>query len=115
MMKSAGDEVESNYGQARTLLLALAAAGLIAAALIAWMITRSITTPLDRAVRVAETVAAGDLSSAIEAHGRDETSMLLRALKKMNDRLLDIVGQVRVSTETIATASSEIARGSPFL
>lgn len=111
MMKSAGDEVESNYVQARTLLLALAAAGLAAAAAIAWMITRSITAPLDRAVRVAETVAAGDLTSAIEAQGRDETSMLLRALKKMNDRLLDIVSQVRVSTDTIATASSEIARG----
>lgn len=111
MMKSAGDEVESNYVQARTLLLVLAAAGLAAAAAIAWMITRSITAPLDRAVRVAETVAAGDLTSAIDTQGRDETSMLLRALKKMNDRLLDIVSQVRVSTDTIATASSEIARG----
>ncbi|MFX8067302.1 HAMP domain-containing protein, partial [Acinetobacter baumannii] len=66
MMKSAGDEVESNYVQARTLLLVLAAAGLAAAAAIAWMITRSITAPLDRAVRVAETVAAGDLTSAID-------------------------------------------------
>lgn len=111
MMKSAGDDVENNYVQARTLLLVLAAAGLAAAAAIAWMITRSITAPLDRAVRVAETVAAGDLTSAIETQGRDETSMLLRALKKMNDRLLDIVSQVRVSTDTIATASSEIARG----
>ncbi|MEV9142726.1 HAMP domain-containing protein, partial [Klebsiella pneumoniae] len=73
MMKSAGDEVESNYVQARTLLLVLAAAGLAAAAAIAWMITRSITAPLDRAVRVAETVAAGDLTSAIDTQGRDET------------------------------------------
>ncbi|MFS2113221.1 methyl-accepting chemotaxis protein [Herbaspirillum frisingense] len=111
MMKSAGDEVEDNYQQARALLLTLAVVGLAAATAIAWMITRSITRPLDRAVRVAETVAAGDLTSAIDAHGRDETSMLLRALKKMNDRLLEIVSQVRVSTDTIATASSEIARG----
>ena len=111
MMKSAGEEVEDNYQQARALLLTLAVVGLAAATTIAWMITRSITRPLDRAVRVAETVAAGDLTSAIDAHGRDETSMLLRALKKMNDRLLEIVSQVRVSTDTIATASSEIARG----
>ncbi|MCP1575395.1 methyl-accepting chemotaxis protein [Herbaspirillum rubrisubalbicans] len=111
MMKTAGDDVENNYVQARTLLLVLSVLGLAAAATIALMITRSITAPLDRAVRVAETVAAGDLTSTIDDRGRDETSMLLRALKKMNDRLLDIVSQVRVSTDTIATASSEIARG----
>ncbi len=111
MMQSAGDEVEDNYAHARALLTGLAVAGLLAAVAIAWMITRSITAPLDRAVRVAETVAAGDLTSAIDDRGRDETSMLLRALKKMNERLLEIVSQVRVSTDTIATASSEIARG----
>ncbi|MBV8624512.1 MAG: MCP four helix bundle domain-containing protein [Herbaspirillum sp.] len=111
MMKAAGDEVEDNYAHARALLTGLAIAGLLAAVAIAWMITRSITTPLDRAVRVAETVAAGDLTSTIDDRGRDETSMLLRALKKMNERLLEIVSQVRVSTDTIATASSEIARG----
>ncbi len=111
MMKAAGDDVEDNYAQARALLMGLAIAGLLAAVAIAWMITRSITAPLDRAVRVAETVAAGDLTSTIDDRGRDETSMLLRALKKMNERLLEIVSQVRVSTDTIATASSEIARG----
>jgi len=111
MMTAAGDDVEDNYAQARALLMGLAIAGLLAAVAIAWMITRSITAPLDRAVRVAETVAAGDLTSTIDDRGRDETSMLLRALKKMNERLLEIVSQVRVSTDTIATASSEIARG----
>ena len=111
MMKTAGKDVQDNYDQARNLLIALTAAGLLVAAAIAWMITRSITQPLDLAVQVAETVAAGDLTSAIDHHGRDETSKLLRALKKMNDNLLEIVGQVRVSTDTIAIASSEIAQG----
>ncbi|WP_079217390.1 methyl-accepting chemotaxis protein [Herbaspirillum robiniae] len=111
MMKAAGDEVQDNYAQARNLLVALTAAGLLVAVAIAWMITRSITQPLDRAVRVAETVAAGDLTSEIDHSGRDETSKLLRALKKMNDNLQEIVSQVRVSTDTIATASTEIARG----
>ena len=111
LMRAAGDEVQQNYQHARNLLLGLTMVGLLAATMIAWMITRSITRPLDRAVHVAETVAAGDLTSAIDSEGRDETSKLLRALKKMNDNLLDIVSQVRVSTDTITTASSEIARG----
>jgi len=37
--------------------------------------------------------------------------MLLQALKDMNASLVNIVGQVRVGADTIATASSEIAAG----
>ncbi|MCA1323447.1 methyl-accepting chemotaxis protein [Herbaspirillum sp. alder98] len=111
IMKAAGDEVQDNYAHARNLMLGLTALGLLVATLIAWTITRSITDPLDRAVRVAELVADGDLTSTIDGRGRDETSKLLRALKKMNDNLLDIVGQVRSATDTIAIASREIATG----
>jgi methyl-accepting chemotaxis protein len=77
----------------------------------AWWLTRSITRPMHEAVRIAETVAAGDLTSRIEATTTDETGQLLRALKNMNDSLVKIVADVRSGTETIATASGEIASG----
>jgi methyl-accepting chemotaxis protein-1 (serine sensor receptor) len=48
-------------------------------------ITRSVTRPINEALKVAETVAAGDLTSQINAIGKDETADLLRALKAMND------------------------------
>ncbi|MBI1892229.1 MAG: HAMP domain-containing protein [Burkholderiales bacterium] len=74
-------------------------------------ICRSITKPLRRAVRVAQTVAGGDLSSLIEVDSKDEAGELLQALKDMNDSLQKIVGAVRESTDTIATASGQIASG----
>ena len=40
-----------------------------------------------------------------------EAGQLTSALKHMNEKLLDIVGQVRTGTDTIATASAEIADG----
>jgi len=75
------------------------------------VLTRSITRPLNHAVRLARTVAEGDLTSRIEVSGRDETAELLTALKSMNGNLQNIVHQVRESTETIHTASGEIATG----
>jgi methyl-accepting chemotaxis protein len=84
---------------------------LCAAALTCWMLIRSITNPLSEAVRVARTVASGDLTSTISVTGRDETSELLTALKHMNDRLLDIVGGVRSSSEAIGSATKQIAAG----
>jgi methyl-accepting chemotaxis protein len=79
------------------------------------IVTRSITKPLQQAVRVAQTVAAGDLSSHIETDAQDELGQLLHALRDMNGSLVKIVSEVRQGTGTIATASSQIAAGSQDL
>ncbi|MGJ7493419.1 methyl-accepting chemotaxis protein, partial [Variovorax sp. ZT4R33] len=88
---------------------------LLAGAAFAFFISRSITRPLRQAVKVAETVAAGDLSGHIEVRSTDETGQLMQALKNMNDSLAKVVGEVRQGTDTIATASSQIASGNQDL
>lgn len=82
---------------------------------LAWTITKSITLPLHAALEVAETVASGDLSSQVTVTGEDEISLLLNALKEMNENLGKTVGQVRIGTETITVASKEIASGNADL
>jgi len=81
----------------------------------AWMLTRSITTPLQDAVGVARKVASGELDAQVSVEGKDEVGELLQALKDMTDSLLKIVGEVRMSTETITVASQEIASGNADL
>ena len=107
----AADDAAALSTQARTSMLALGIVALLLGAFVAWIITRSITHPINAAVGVAETVASGDLSSRIVVSSGDETGRLLGALKAMNDGLLDVVAQVRHGTDSIATASSEIAAG----
>jgi len=104
-------EINRDYRSGRSMLLALGAIEMLLGAALAWLLTRSITQPLNQAVAIAETVAAGDLTSRIDSSRGDETGKLLAALKTMNGNLLDIVGRVRVGTETINTASREIATG----
>ncbi|MGO4396576.1 HAMP domain-containing protein, partial [Variovorax sp. M-6] len=87
----------------------------IVGSVFAWLISRSITRPLGKAVRVAESVAAGDLSTRIQVESRDETGQLMQALKHMNESLSKVVGEVRTGTDTIATASGEIATGNQDL
>jgi len=82
-------------------------------ALFAWMTTVSITRPLREALEVASAVARGDLTQRIDVKSKDETGQLLLALQGMNASLAGIVGEVRGTTETITTASSE-QRGSFF-
>ena len=111
--KSSQDETAASERYASTLayMLGLAAAAVLIGVLTALATTRSITGPLGRAVTLARTVAAGDLTGEIQIESSDETGQLLQALKEMNDSLLSIVGEVRSGTDTIATASTQIANG----
>ncbi|MRW83980.1 HAMP domain-containing protein [Pseudoduganella sp. FT26W] len=103
---------DASYAMARNVMVAISLVSVICGLLIAWRITRSITVPIGRAVHIAQTVADGDLSSDIHTpDGSDETSMLLAALKTMNENLRVIVGRVRDGTDTMKTASQEIASG----
>ena len=83
--------------------------------LFGWMITRSITRPLLKAVKVADAVAKGDLDQVIEVRSKDETGQLLRELKDMTENLSRIVAEVRNTTDSIAIASQEIAQGNADL
>ena len=99
----------------RVLLLIIGGCGLFSAIVLALWITRSITTPLRSAVEVARAVAAGDLTSHIHVHSTDETGQLLQALQDMNAGLARIVTQVRSGSDTIATATGQIAAGNQDL
>jgi methyl-accepting chemotaxis protein len=105
------NRVESIYQAGRDLLLGLGVLAIVAGLFCAWWLTVGITRPLNQALRIARTVAASDLSSEIVAVSDDETGQLLLALKEMNDNLAVVVGEVRAGTQTITSASHEIAAG----
>ena len=111
LAQETSEEATSAYTNARMLTLILAAAALAVGAFIAWYVTRSITRPLRGAVHVARRVADGDLSTRVVVESEDETGQLLAALRDMNESLVRIVGEVRAGTDTITTASTEIAHG----
>ncbi|WP_440111247.1 methyl-accepting chemotaxis protein [Acidovorax sp. BL-A-41-H1] len=90
-------------------MLGAAGAALLAGAAMAWVITRSISVPLRRAVTLARTVARGDLSARIPVEGTDETAELLGALRDMNQQLARVIAQVRTSTQTVAHEAAAMA------
>src|SRR5471030_1050084 len=104
-------DAQQAYVGARTTMVVLTVlATALAAGVVVW-VTRSITSPLNRAVGMAQAVADGDLTTRIDCDSEDETGQLLRALSDMNSCLARTVGQVRQGTETISVASQEIASG----
>jgi len=111
----ATDAAAANYHAAFIATVVLMLLALAVATFTAWLITRSITGPIGRCVEIAQTVARGDLSSRIDVQGQDELALLLGSLKDMNTKLAQVVGQVRNTSESIATGSAQIAAGNTDL
>ncbi|MFJ3047575.1 methyl-accepting chemotaxis protein [Herbaspirillum chlorophenolicum] len=105
------EDAQRRYQLLVGVIAATIVAGLAVALLMGFLLVRAISRPLEQAVKLAQGVAAGDLTQEIEVRSRDETGQLMQALKDMNSNLQKIVGEVRVSTDTINTASAEIASG----
>lgn len=106
---------QANYESIFVTSITVITLGIALAVVIGFLLIRAIVGPLNEAVAIANAVAAGDLSSRIEAHSTDETGRLLQALKIMNDNLADLVGKVRMGADQISTASGEIASGNSDL
>ena len=107
----AHSSAKATYSMARAGLLAVVLVAVALAAGLGFWITRLITQPLRFAVQAAQGFAKGDLTVPLEAKGKDEISLLLRAMEDMRTSLSGVVSNVRRGSESVANASAEIAQG----
>ncbi len=101
------------FAQTALILMLVICLGVAAGA--GWLITRSVTGPLQSARRNTEAIAQGDLTQEVRAEGSDELAELLGSLEQMQARLRSVVGEIRAGTDGISTASREVAVGSQDL
>ena len=106
--KAEGELAMTVGGIALALVIAL---GLL---LSAWLV-RQLTAPLARAVELAETIAAGDLTKDVHDDRQDELGQLLRSLNAMTQKLRSLVGEVRNGVDSVSSAASQIATGNQDL
>ena len=107
-------QAEEEYKHAKNMMLLFGALALLIGIAAAWLIIHSLLKQLGGepryAVQIAEKIAAGDLSMEIRLDHSNEHSLMF-AMNAMRNGLSDIVGMVRIGTETIASASQQIATG----
>jgi methyl-accepting chemotaxis protein len=102
---------EQIFNMSRKLIIGALLLSVGVGLLLAMWVARIVARPLNEAISVAQRVASGDLTADIEVGSRDETGMVMSSLRDMNQSLAHVVGQVRSSTDAIATASAQIASG----
>jgi methyl-accepting chemotaxis protein len=115
-IKALSAEAQRRAEQAERVLVALALAATAAGAILAWVMTRSVTLPLQQAIAAAGRMADNDLSEPLLASDRgDEVGDLGRALHRLQGSLSGIVREIRSGTVSVAQASAEIASASTDL
>src|SRR5471032_3439019 len=107
-------DAAAGFSAARSFMIILGVLAVAISVAAAYVITRGLLKQLggepDYTASIAGSIANGDLSIAIDTDSKDKDS-LLSEMKEMRNSLVSIVGQVRTGTETIGTASREIAAG----
>ena len=101
--------------RSRWWLLALGAWVCISCAWSWVSLRRRIVAPLQEAILIAETVAAGDLSKEFSSNAEGEFGRLLTALSTMEDTLTELVGRIKQSTDSLAVSAYEIDAGNTNL
>jgi methyl-accepting chemotaxis protein len=109
-----GDGIQKRSQSAVILILVVSLASIAVALVLGWLITRSLLNQLggepDYAAGITDRIAAGDLTVDVALRANDRSSLLF-SIATMRDRLAAIVGEVRSTTDAVATASNEIASG----
>ncbi len=76
-----------------------------------FIITRSITRPLDEAVAISNELSLGNLNVTVEVKSMDETGQLLTAMKNMVERLKMVVADVKTAADNVASGSQQLSAG----
>jgi methyl-accepting chemotaxis protein len=108
-MDSRLEEARKQFGSSKFTSIAIIGLALLIGILTAFFITRSITRPLAEGVSVANALAAGDLTIAVNAVGKDETGQLMEAIRNMVVKLRQVVGHVIAAADNVASGSQELS------
>ena len=112
------DDIETEFWRSANALLAIGVILMLVIGFLGWSLARNLYRKLggepDYAVSIAAKVASGDLSSSVELHRKDNSSLLFQ-LKEMQLQLAGIVSGIKQSADAVATASSEIVIGNSDL
>jgi methyl-accepting chemotaxis protein len=103
------------YQSGRNLILLLALFAAVCAIGFGFFITRSITKPVGDIVKAAERIAEGDLREKVEITTQDEVGKLQQSMRKMSDKLAQIIAEVRVGADALASAATQVSGSSQTL
>ncbi|HWV06605.1 methyl-accepting chemotaxis protein [Ralstonia sp.] len=112
----------SSYGKAQSFFdglvwafIIVIAVGIALAAACYLVLSRAISRPLAEMLVHFHEISGGNLTTDVRIHSRDEMGLLMEGLQQMQAKLKETVVTVRRGSESIASATQQIAAGNTNL
>jgi methyl-accepting chemotaxis protein len=108
-------DAEKAFKRNSAIIVSAIAIGLGLAGLLSYLLLRSILGALSAAVSIANRIASGELGNDVRVGGQDELGSLLDSLRRMDSKLVEIVGEVRGSADAVGSAARQLSHGNDDL
>lgn len=108
-------EAQARFRRNNTLMIGAILLGIVVASVVGTLLIRSISSALNVAVDVANRIATGHVGNHIEVRSRDELGQLLASLAAMDAKLVEIVGGVRSTADSVGSAAGQLSQGNDDL
>jgi methyl-accepting chemotaxis protein len=106
---------EKAFKRNSAIIVSAIALGLGLAGLLSFLLLRSILGALSAAVNIADRIASGELGNNVRVGSQDELGSLLDSLRRMDSKLVEIVGDVRGSADAVGSAARQLSHGNDDL
>lgn len=77
-----------------------------------YFVSRSITLPINKSVKLAELIAGGDLTTRLNMKRKDEVGKMLHALDLISKSMNDVVSSIRENAGLISSAGQQLSMSS---
>lgn len=104
-----GPLLKENTDESVNLTLLLSGIAIVLGIVSAYLLTVTITRPIEHAVKAANLLAAGDLTVEVGTTSRDETGTLLNAVQNTATNLKQMMFTISKASSELASASEELA------
>jgi len=110
--QAARQEMNASFLDFKSFIVIVGVLIILLGVVVSYLIIRSITRPVNKTIRFAEAISAGDLSTTIDVDSKDEIGRLTEALKQMKENIYGIVTQIKESAGKFVDSSRQISSSS---
>jgi methyl-accepting chemotaxis protein len=109
LARSSAQAGEAAAKKGTILISVLLVIALVVSVLLAILIIRSITGPVNKALRLAEAMAKGDLTTRLDVDQQDEVGAMARSMNSMIDQLRKMIGEIISGVNNLTSSSTDLA------
>jgi methyl-accepting chemotaxis protein len=109
LSKQTAKEAESSAKFSETLIIVLLILAFAVSGIMAFLIIRSITVPVNKTVELAETMAKGDLTVKLDVDQKDEIGSMAKSMNSTVAQLRKMIGEIISGVNNLSNSSSGLA------